>query len=94
MEERLQKVEAQLLAIKERNARVEADKAWETSMFRSAVIAVITFLFTMLALFLIGDEFPVRNAVIATLGFLLSIQSLPFIKRWWLDLKARSGSVK
>ena len=84
MEERLIALEKEIETIKNRNIRVEADKAWETSVFRSAVIALITFLFTTLALLLIGDQFPVRNAVVATLGFLLSIQSLPFIKRWWL----------
>ncbi len=34
MEEKLQKLEKEVAAIKERNLRVEADKAWETSSFR------------------------------------------------------------
>ena len=35
-------IEAELAAIKERNKRVEADKAWETSTFRRLLIAAGT----------------------------------------------------
>ena len=91
MEEQLAHIEAKLEAIEERNRRVEADKAWEVSNFRSVVIAIVTFLFTMLALFLIGDQYPIRNAVITTLGFLLSIQSLPFLKKAWLTKRLKKS---
>lgn len=84
MEERITTLENDVKSIQERNARVEADKAWETSAFRAGAIACITFLFTLLTLWLIGDAYPLRNALIATAAFLLSIQSLPFLRNWWL----------
>jgi len=34
MEDKIQKIEREIETIKERNLRVEADKAWETSSFR------------------------------------------------------------
>jgi preprotein translocase subunit SecF len=70
--------------IQERNRRVEADKAWETSFTRMAVLAVITYIVAMLALWVIGNDAPFVNALIPTIGFLLSVQSLPLVKRWWV----------
>ena len=44
MENRIEKIENELDAIKKRNSRVEADKAWETSLTRKALIALLTYL--------------------------------------------------
>ena len=70
--------------IKERNSRVEADKAWETSFTRMVVVAVSTYIVATLALWVIANEAPFVNALIPSLGFLLSVQSLPIVKRWWV----------
>lgn len=79
--------------IKKRNLRVEADKAWETSLFRILTIVVITYSIASVALLGIGNDHPFRNALIPTIGFFLSVQSLPFIKRVWIKhyLKRREG---
>jgi hypothetical protein len=37
-------IESEIQKIKERNARVEADKAWETSKTRRLAIAVFTYI--------------------------------------------------
>lgn len=70
--------------IKERNERVEVDKAWETSVTRMAVLAVSTYVVAALTLWTIGNDGPFVNALIPTIGFLLSVQSLPLVKRWWV----------
>ncbi len=84
MESRIASLEKELSDIKERNARVEADKAWETSRFRVASLCVITYLIASLVMFVIDVTNPLVNALIPTLGFFLSTQTLPVVKRWWV----------
>jgi len=76
-------IEEELDRIKKRNIRVEADKAWEKSLVRIASISGITYLIATVALFAIGNDAPYRNALIPTLGYFLSTQSLPFIRTLW-----------
>ena len=78
IEERVQKIE-------ERNIRVQAEKAWETSNFRILTIMIVTYIIASGTLLFIDNSNPFRNALIPTLGYLLSIQSLPFIKKWWIS---------
>lgn len=68
----------------ERNARVEADKAWERSYVRIGSVALITYVFVALVLYLIGVEQFYLSAVIPVTGYLLSTLSLPVLKDWWL----------
>ncbi len=70
--------------IKKRNARVEADKAWETSWVRKGIIAVLTYLVIVLFFFSAGLPNPFVNAVVPTVGFILSTASLPYFKKIWL----------
>lgn len=70
--------------ILERNARVEADKAWETSKTRRAVIAGITYCVASFFMWRIGVGEPLINALVPTGGYLLSTLSLGVIKSWWL----------
>lgn len=84
MSHELEELKQELRAIKDRNLRVEADKAWEKSFFRTAIIVATTYIVASIALIMIGNENPFRNALVPALGFLLSIQSLPFIKRTWI----------
>lgn len=78
IEERVQKIE-------ERNERVQAEKAWETSTFRISTIIVATYVIASGTLFFIGNSNPFRNALIPTLGYFLSTQSMPFVKKWWIS---------
>lgn len=64
---------------------MEADKAWETSIFRVISITAGTYIIAGLVLYAIGNEYPLRNALIPTLGYFLSTQSLPFLKKRWID---------
>lgn len=73
--------------LKERNRRVEQEKAWEVSWARVSVIMVITYFTAAIFLLLVGAERPWLGAVVPALGFLLSTRSLPFIKSWWMKNK-------
>lgn len=88
-EDRLKQIESALEQIKQRNARVEIDKAWETSAFRIVCICTITYLVAVGLLYAIDADRPLLGAVVPVFGFLLSTQSLPAIKRWWV--KRRFG---
>ena len=84
MEDRILELENKVAEIQKRNARVEANKAWETSGVRIISIAVITYLVVAVILHFINVPRIWLNAIIPTIGFILSIQTLPVIKRWWV----------
>jgi hypothetical protein len=79
-------METDITDIKERNKRVELDKAWETSKTRRALIASITYIVAALFMYRIGVSEPFINALVPTGGYLLSTLSLPFIKQWWVKM--------
>jgi hypothetical protein len=82
-EGRIAAIEERVAAIEERNRRVEADKAWETSLSRRGAIVLITYVIATLTFAVIGTETPYVMAVIPTLGYLLStLALLPLRKRW------------
>lgn len=70
--------------IKQRNARVEADKAWETSAARKVLLAVLTYIVVVLFFLVARLPKPFINALVPTLGFLLSTLSVGFCKRVWV----------
>ncbi len=74
-----------LRLVLERNARVEIDKAWETSFVRRLAIASITYIVAGLYMSSLGANLPWLNALIPVGGFLLSTLSLPHIKKLWLQ---------
>ena len=82
-----EEIEKEFIIIKERNNRVEIDKAWETSWTRRITIMIITFIIASLWLFLINETHIFLKAIVPTLGYLLSTLSLPQIKKLWLKLK-------
>ena len=81
----LASLQKEINTIKLRNLRVEKDKAWETSTARKISIAVLTYLTILVFFITIKVEKPLINAVVPTLGFLLSTLSLPFIKKLWVN---------
>lgn len=80
--------------IEERNRRVEAEKAWEASYTRVLWIGLLTYAIASAALYVNGNEHPIRNALIPTLGFVLSVQSLPFLKRAWIQRRLETQSAQ
>jgi hypothetical protein len=79
----LQLLQSEIETIKTRNKRVEADKAWETSMSRKIIVAVLTYLVIVLFFYSAGLPNPFINAIVPTLGFILSTLSLPLLKEIW-----------
>lgn len=81
----MESIEERLAKIEQRNSRVEADKAWETSWTRRFFIALFTYLVISLYMSVIGVEKPWLNAIIPTVGFLLSTLTLSFVKKNWIE---------
>ena len=70
--------------IKERNKRVETDKAWETSKIRRIIIAILTYLVIVIFLFTIKAPNPWLSAMVPVVGFILSTLTLPILKNLWI----------
>lgn len=71
--------------IKDRNTRVESDKAWETSFTRHGLVAILTYIVVVLFMYIIDIADPLKNALIPTLGYLLSVQAVPMAKKLWIN---------
>ncbi|MBU2213899.1 hypothetical protein KKC44_05365 [Patescibacteria group bacterium] len=76
-----------LKAVLERNARVETDKAWETSFTRRIFIALITYIGAYLLIRYNNLTNPELQALIPSGAYILSTLSLPPLKKWWIGLK-------
>ncbi len=72
-------------ALLERNKRVEADKAWETSKTRRAIIAAITYVVVGFYLSLLDVSFAWLHAFVPPAAYLLSTLSLVYIKQLWIE---------
>lgn len=81
----IEKLREEIEAIKIRNERVEANKAWETSWTRRISIAVLTYAVVCLFFIYIGVKNPFINAIAPVIGFLLSTISISLIQSWWLE---------
>ena len=79
----IEEIDKRLQKIEERNKSVELNKAWETSYTRRVLISIFTYLAIALYLqFIVGID-PWINAIVPTIGFLLSTLSQPFLKKVW-----------
>ena len=86
----IEQLEEEINKIKERNKRVEAEKAWETSWTRKITICILTYL-VISSFFLFADiSDPFINSIVPTIGFILSTISVPFVKKLWLKQLLKS----
>ncbi len=70
--------------IKERNARVELDKKWETSMTRKVTICILTYIVVIIYSILIQRVSNVfLSSLVPVIGFTLSTLSLKKIRKIW-----------
>ena len=77
-------LEKEIIEIKERNKRVEKDKAWETSFTRRICIVILTYLVVILYSYLINEFDNIfLSSLVPVLGFVLSTLSLKFIRKIW-----------
>ncbi|HCC06175.1 TPA: hypothetical protein DEP94_02370 [Candidatus Nomurabacteria bacterium] len=89
MESQIKQIQEDLEIIKNRNKKVEQNKAWETSFFRKISIIVITYIVASLVMYFIGVPNFLLNALIPTIGFFLSTLSFSFLKNWWIEKFAK-----
>ena len=78
-----------LEAVEQRNARVEFDKAWETSWIRRGLIAGITYICAIILLNILGHDGAWKHAFVPVMGYLLSTLTLPAAKKAWLERKRK-----
>jgi len=84
-------IKTEIEKIKIRNLRVEADKAWEGSFTRRLLLIVFTYLAIGLYMSAIKVNDPWLNAIVPSVGFLLSTLTLGFFKSFWLKHYDKSG---
>lgn len=77
-------LEKEIELIKERNKRVEKDKAWETSWTRKVCIAILTYLVVVSYNYGITKFDNIfLSSLVPVMGFLLSTLSLKLIRNLW-----------
>ncbi len=76
-------LEKEILLIKSRNKKVETDKAWETSWTRKLLLMIFTYLSIGFYLQAINIDKHWLNAIVPSVGFLLSTLTLPHFKKIW-----------
>ncbi len=79
----ISQLEKEIAELKQRNKRVELDKQWETSRERKAIIAILTYFVIVIFMWSVGISNPFTNAIVPTIGFVLSTLSLSFFKDQW-----------
>ncbi|NCU38208.1 hypothetical protein EOL96_04105 [Candidatus Saccharibacteria bacterium] len=77
-------IEDRLIAIEERNSKVEADKAWETSWTRRISIMILTYVVVALYFAIVVGVEPWLNALVPVVGFLLSTLAVSTVKEYWM----------
>ena len=83
----MNQLEDRIKAIERRNEKVELDKAWETSLARKLIVAILTYI-TIVLFFLVANlPKPFINSIVPTAGFVLSTLSLPYFKKIWIERK-------
>ncbi len=79
----------ELETIKERNQRVELDKAWEVSWTRRIFIALVTYVIAGVWLVMIHDTLPWLKAFVPAAGYILSTFTIPLAKKLWVFIQSK-----
>lgn len=74
----------EIIKIQQRNKKVESDKAWETSWARRISIAILTYLIITLFFYILNLPKPFLNALVPTIGFIISTLTISLFKIFWL----------
>ena len=77
-------LENEINTIKERNAKVELDKKWETCWTRRLCICLLTYIIVVIYSFIIKLYDNIfLSSLVPVIGFTLSTLSLRFIRKIW-----------
>lgn len=78
------KIEEEIKKIKDRNKRVELDKAWETSWTRRICIMILTYIVVITYSYFIRKyDYIFLSSLIPVIGFALSTLSLKLVRKIW-----------
>ncbi len=80
-------LESSIKQIRERNKKVEQDKAWETSWTRKIIIAILTYLVIVIFFYFAQLPKPFINSIVPALAFIISSLTLPFFKKLWINFR-------
>ena len=77
-------LEKEINEIKERNKRVELDKAWETSWTRKICICILTYIVVIIYSYVIRNfDNILFSSLVPVIGFTLSTLSLKIVRNLW-----------
>jgi len=82
--EDIELLKKRITALEARNRKVETNKKWETSYTRRVLLFLFTYIAIGLYMWAIAVPRPWLNAIVPSVGFLLSTLTLPYFKNWWL----------
>lgn len=85
LQKQIDGLHAEIEKIKERNKRVEADKAWETSWARAGLILLITYIFTTIFFLRTGQSPAYLLSLEPTAGLTIGLLSFGKLKSIWLS---------
>ena len=81
-------LEKEIEQIKQRNKKVELDKAWETSWTRRICIMILTYIVVIIYSHLIQNTNNIAlSSLVPVIGFTLSTLSLNLIRQIWENNK-------
>lgn len=83
----IQKLKNEIEEIKRRNVRVEIEKAWEISLARKIIVSILTYVVIVLFFIFVDLDRPFTNAIVPTLGFIVSTFSIGVFKNFWINWK-------
>lgn len=77
-------LQSEIEKIKQRNKKVEANKAWEISWVRKILVAVLTYIVIVIFFFMAGLPNPFVNSIVPAAAFVVSTLTLPLFKNMWI----------
>lgn len=81
---KMENLEKEIENIKNRNKRVELDKAWETSFTRKICIMILTYIVVVIYTYIIKKLDNIYlSSLVPVIGFFLSTLSLNIIRKIW-----------
>ena len=81
-------LEKEIEQIKQRNKKVELDKAWETSWTRRICIMILTYIVVVIYSYIVQKYNNIFfSSIVPVIGFTLSTLSLKLVRKIWENKK-------
>ena len=86
-----EEIKIEIDQIKDRNKKVETDKAWETSWIRKICIALLTYFVVVLYSYIISQFSNIwLSSLVPVFGFILSTLSIKFVRKIWENVNKKN----